>query len=273
MSARRCVLFVPGNRPERFDKAIASGADMVCIDLEDATPLDAKTTARSSALAFIENYRGACELILRINPISSVFGQDDVRALSELKQAPGLLMLPKVETAAEMQSAQLKLAHQRTQWIALLESASGIENAFAIAATPGVCALMFGGADYTAQLGALMSESSMLYARSRLAAAAASQQLLAIDVPHLDIHNVDSLHSETMHVKALGFACKSAIHPNQVAPIQQFLMPTSAEIEHARGVLAAFHSAPEAAIAYLGKLIDRPVVLAAESILKRAGLA
>jgi citrate lyase beta subunit len=272
MSARRCVLFVPGNRPERFDKAVASGADMVCIDLEDATPIEAKKTARASALSFIASYRGACELILRVNPISTDFGQDDLHAIAALDRTPALVMLPKVESETEMRDASKMLVASQTQWIALLESAMGIENAFRIASTAGLCALMFGGADYTAQLGAQMSESSMLYARSRLAAAAASQQLFAIDVPHLDIQNTATLRAEIEHVKALGFSCKSAIHPLQVSLIQEHLRPTQAEIEHSQGLLEAFYSAPLAAIAYQGKLIDRPVVLAAEAILKRAGL-
>jgi (S)-citramalyl-CoA lyase len=272
MSARRCLLFVPGNRPERFEKAIASGADMVCIDLEDATPIPEKSSARAAALAFIAQHAAsATELVLRINPISTAFGLQDLLALCECINPPKLVMVPKVERADELRVAQTVLHQQKIAWIALLESALGVENAYAIAAVPDICALMFGGADYSAQLGADMSEPALAYARARISAAAASHSLLAIDVPHLDIHNSATLLAETQHVKAMGFHCKSAIHPAQVEVIQTALVPTPLEIEQARALLAAFHSAPHAAIAYQGKLIDRPVVLAAEAILRRAG--
>jgi (S)-citramalyl-CoA lyase len=272
MSARRCLLFVPGNRPERFEKAIASGADMICIDLEDATPIAEKASARAAALTFIAQHAADCELILRINPITTAFGLQDVLAIAECEHAPKLVMVPKVERADELRVALSVLQHRKIEWIALLESALGVENAYAIAALPGLSALMFGGADFSAQLGAAMSEAALAYARARIAAAAASQALLAIDVPHLETHNSATLLSETQLVKAMGFQCKSAIHPTQVNVIQSALMPTAEEIAHARALLEAFNSAPHAAIAYQGKLIDRPVVLAAEAVIRRAGL-
>jgi (S)-citramalyl-CoA lyase len=271
ISARRCLLFVPGNRPERYQKAIQSGADMVCIDLEDATPFAEKTSARASALAFAAQYQGSTELVIRANSLRSAEGLADLLAFQQAS-CQALLMLAKVEAATEVEIAAQVLGLQQARLIALLESAQGIERAFAIARAPKLAALMLGGADYCAELGAKMTPNALLYPRARIAAAVASVGLFAIDVPFLDIHDVAGVSNETRLVAELGISCKSAIHPAQVAPIQATLRPTESEITHAQALLSAFHASPHAAIAYQGKLIDRPIVLAAERVLRRAGL-
>jgi (S)-citramalyl-CoA lyase len=271
-SARRCLLFVPGNRPERYQKAIQSGADMVCIDLEDATPLAEKQSARTAALTFAAQYQGTTELVIRANSLRSAEGLADVLAFRQAA-CQALLMLAKVEAATEVEIAAQVLGLQDARLIALLESAQGIERAFEIAHAPKLVALMFGGADYCAELGAKMSSNALLYPRTRTAAAAASRGLFAIDVPFLDIHDHAGIISETQQVAALGISCKSAIHPAQVAPIQATLRPSESEITQAQALLTAFHASPHAAIAYQGQLIDRPIVLAAQRVLMRAGLA
>jgi (S)-citramalyl-CoA lyase len=286
--ARRCLLFVPGNRPERFAKALASGADMVCIDLEDATPPAEKARARAAAIAFVHAQQAtqSCELVIRINSLRCAEGLADLLALRE-QCAPCLVMLPKVESVAELEIAAQVLnapiseagsaatnvtsGTRQIMLIALIESALGIERAFEIARAPGLAALMFGGADYCAQLGGKMTAAALNYPRARLSAAAASGGIFAIDVPCLAINDELALRSETRAVAELGFTCKSAIHPNQVGPIQAELSPSGEEIAHARALLAAFEASPNAAIAFAGTLIDRPIVLAAQRTLARAG--
>jgi citrate lyase beta subunit len=154
--------------------------------------------------------------------------------------------------------------------IALIETALGLERAFEIARAPRLDMLMLGGADYCAELGALMHAGSLHYARSRLAAAAASAGLACIDVPFLDTADDAALRAETEAVAMLGISCKSAIHPNQVASIQACLAPSDAAIAQAQRIVQAFKASPFAAVLVDNKLVDRPVLLSAERVLARA---
>jgi (S)-citramalyl-CoA lyase len=272
----RSLLFVPGNRPERFAKAFASGADMVCIDLEDAVPPSEKAAARDAALQFANQVRPPHQLlVIRLNAASSAAGQLDLAAFADVPKINAMLMLAKLETHDELAKAIQQLAatnasnqhHQGV--IALLESAIGIENAFAIAQHPAVQMMMLGGADYCAELGAVMNQASLWYPRSRLAAACAAYGRTAIDVPFLDVHDPDGLSAETKHISDLGMACKSAIHPNQIATIHQALAPSSTELENANRIVEAAKASQEAAFLVDGKMIDRPIVIAAERVLAR----
>jgi citrate lyase beta subunit len=282
VSARRCLLFVPGNRPERFAKARATGADMVCIDLEDAVAPAQKTQARADALAFAatlaaDQGSAGFELVIRINALNSIEGQTDLAAISALPVINFLIMLPKSEDPLQIRAAQAQLTrvdtdlHSRTGLIALIESAIGIERAFELAACDGVQMLMLGGADYCAELGARMDQISLAYPRARLAAAAAHRALTAIDVPYLSLDDDAGLRAETELVAGMGIACKSAIHPKQVSVIQDALCPDPQALSWAQRVLAAMQASPHAAIQLDGKLVDRPIVLSAERILARAG--
>jgi citrate lyase beta subunit len=271
MSARRCLLFVPGSRPERFSKAAASGADMVCIDLEDAVAPGDKATARAATLTFLATAPTTCEWVLRINSPRSADGLRDLLALVD-GAVPGLIMIPKCADAGDLRIVREVLGERCPSLIALVESAEGLDHAVDIARAERVALLMFGGADFMAELGGTLHETSLLFARSRLAAAAARAGVGAMDVPSLEIRDQAVVAAETRHVAALGFSSKAAIHPDQVATIQQALAPTDSEIDRARRVLDAFRASPHAAIQVDGKLIDRPIVLAAERTLRRAGL-
>lgn len=271
MKAHRCVLFVPGSRPERYAKAWASGADLVCVDLEDAVGPGDKDSARRAALDYLATAPAGPGPVLRINGLRTAWGLADLLALRAHPAALPLLMLPKVESAVEIEILRAVLGARSPGVIALIESARGLEQAHAIASAPGLIGLMLGGADYCTELGAQIGRNSLLYARSRLAAAAAAGGVLAIDVPFLDLSDGEGLAAETRHARELGLAAKAAIHPAQVEPIQRELSPTAAEIAQAERILAAYRSAPHEALAVDGKLVDRPIVLAAERILARAG--
>ena len=273
VSRARSLLFVPGNRPERFAKAAASGADLVCIDLEDAVPGAERAVARASVIAFLKAQQGGHAFGVRINRLQSDDGLRDAAALHAdlhaAAAAPCFVMLAKTESAAEV--ALLAAWLPATPLVALIESARGLHAAPAIAqAGPQLRALLFGGVDLAADLGCDLAWEPLLHARSTLAAAAASAGIGCIDVPWLDVADPRGAEEETRRVAALGFSGKALIHPSQVAPVHAGLVPTAEVLARARRVLAASGEG-DAAVMVDGRMVDRPVVLAAQRALRRAG--
>jgi citrate lyase subunit beta/citryl-CoA lyase/(S)-citramalyl-CoA lyase len=280
---RRCLLFVPGTRPERFEKALATGADQVCIDLEDAVPLSEKVAARDATFAFIAaRHSGALpvqsELGFRINAISTDLGLADLRAVVAAQIRPAFIMLPKVEDAGDIQLARSILGAHQVQLIGQLESPRAVFEARSIAkAGKGAnClqALMFGGFDYAVAARVKPGAAGWAWARGMIAAAAAEVEVGAIDAPSLEIKDAAVVESETMDVIELGFTGKSAIHPAQVDVIQHAYLPTAAEVAQSEKIIAAIAAAAgtasEGAIAVDGKLVDRPIELAARRIVELA---
>ncbi len=263
---RRCLLFVPGSRPERYAKAVATGADQVCIDLEDAVAPADKESARASLFAFLAALpQTRSEIGLRINPLSSALGQADLQALAASGLKPAFVMLPKVETVAELQQADAALAAIDTVFIAQIETPKGLLDARALAtAIPRLQALMFGGFDYIVALRGRASWESFFHPRVQLATIAAEAGVGCMDVPYLDIKDEAGLVQETERVIDLGFTAKAAIHPAQVDPIQNAYLPTAAEYDRAQRVVAALAASGGEAIQLDGKLVDRPIEIAAE---------
>ncbi len=269
MNPRRCLLFVPGSRPERFEKARATDADQVCIDLEDAVGPQDKSSARRAAFEFIAQRRAARgELGLRINAVSSVEGARDLAALRASTIEPDFIMLPKVESADEVLAAARALGTRKPRLIALIESPRGVLDARTIAgATPRLDALMFGGFDFAVALRGRAGWECFYAPRVQLAMVAAERGLGFIDVPYLDIKDPAGLAAETDRVIALGATAKAAIHPDQVSAIQSRFLPTADELERARAIVAAIEAAHGEAVAVDGKLVDRPIELAARRAL------
>ncbi len=264
MFALQSMLFVPGNRPERFAKALASGADCVCIDLEDAVPAAEKPAARMAAItAALDDPR----LAIRINAISTRAGLADLLALAEAASRPALLFVPMVEAAAEIAIARAVLADPEVQFVPLIETVAGLGNAGAIAAEAGVAALMLGGADFSAQLGVTLSWEPLLVARSQLVMAAAGAGKRAIDVPYIHLDDEAGLVEEARRAKALGFAAKAAIHPAQIAPIHAVFRPTAEEIAEAEEAEAAYAAANGAAVRFRGKMLEAPIMARYRQIL------
>jgi len=262
---RRCLLFVPGSRPERYSKAIASDADQVCIDLEDAVAPADKKSARTALFAFLAN-RPECrsELGLRINPLSTPEGQDDLNALAGSGLNPDFVMLPKVETPSELQQADAALAQINTTFIAQIETPKGLLDVRALSTTINrLQALMFGGFDYIVALRGRACWESFFYPRSHLAIVAAEAGIGCLDVPYLEIKDEIGLTTETERVMALGCTGKAAIHPAQVTPIQKRYLPSSAEYQRAGRIVAALEESHGQAIQLDGKLVDRPIEIAA----------
>lgn len=263
---RRCLLFVPGSRPERFAKAVATGADQVCIDLEDAVAPGDKETARAAVIEFLAQAQaGGSEIGLRVNPVSSELGKADLAALAAAGVRPAFVMLPKVESAAELAAADAALAAIDTGFIVQIETPKGLLDARQIVAASGrVQALMFGGFDYIVALRGRAGWESFFHPRVQLATIAAEANVGCMDVPYLDIKDEAGLRSETDRVIALGFTAKAAIHPAQVDTIQSRYLPTANELDYARRVVAAMADNGGGAVAVDGKLVDRPIEIAAE---------
>lgn len=274
INPRRCLLFVPGARVDRFAKALSSGADQICIDLEDAVALADKETAREASYDFIaQSATGSAELGVRINTISSALGIADLKRLIERGVRPAFVMLPKIESADEIAIADKLLSGTAIPLIAQLESPRAVFEARNIAkVTRRLQALMFGGFDYAVAARVKPGRDGWLWARGQIAAAAAEAEVGAIDVPSLDIKNLETIATETEHVISLGFTSKAAIHPAQIAAIQNVFLPTVEENAHAQKVLDAVANAKDAAIAVDGKLVDRPIELAARRITQLAAL-
>lgn len=266
---RRCLLFVPGSRPERFAKAIATGADQVCIDLEDAVGPADKQSARAATFAFLAEPRQVhSEVGLRLNPLATSLGQEDLAALQASDIAPAFVMLPKVETVDELQVADAALAGRDTALIAQIETPLGLLDARALAAaTPRLQALMFGGFDFIVALRGRASWESFFQPRVHLATVAAAAGIGCIDVPFLDFRDEAGLAAETGRVIALGCTAKAAIHPAQVDPIQQCFLPTASEFDRARRVIDALAASGGAAVQLDGKLVDLPIEIAASRTL------
>lgn len=266
----RSILFVPGHRPDRFAKALATGADAVVIDLEDAVPAAEKSAARAAALARPAAPEGIA-LGIRMNPLPTADGIADLAALLGAA-APDFLMLPKVEAPEELRIVARAFAgHPRApQLVALIESAEGLARAAAIAAEPGCAALGFGGVDLAADLGCQVAWEPLLPHRGALVAAAARSGRGLVDVPFLGLDDEAGLAEETRRVAALGFTAKLAIHPRQVATIQSVLTPTPEQADWARRILAALDQAAGGVCVVDGKMVDLPVARAARRILARA---
>ena len=270
----RSILFVPGDRPDRYDKALVAGADAVCIDLEDAVPEARKAEAREAVMDILEGWssgdsqRRTC-LMVRINDLATDVGWDDLETIADGPR-PDALMVPMVRKAVEVEVALEKLG-VTLPVLPLIETASGLENAIQVGAGVGVAGLVFGGFDLALELGAKPEWEPLLYARSRVVHAAAVSGIPAYDVPSRDYRELTVLREETKRVRALGFAGKTAIHPAQIPVIHEVYAPSREEVERARAIVEADRGADGGAVGVGGRMVDRPVVEAARRVLERAG--
>ena len=271
----RSMLFVSGEKVERFAKAMAAGADLVCIDLEDAVHPDRKAEARSQVLGWLKGASrpaDACGVALRINGLRTLEGIRDALALVESGVAVDWLLLPKTEHATDVQAIESWCGAQIGAITALVETPLGIENLASIARAGGkLSALMLGGADLSAELDAQFNWEGLLSARGRLVNAAKSAGLQAWDVPNVDLSSDEGLATETRKALALGFGCKTAIHPQQIKTIHAAFTPTEAEIEWATVLLQAVPEGQgSGAFLFQGKMVDAPLLKKARRIAELA---
>jgi len=250
-------LFVPADRPDRFAKAAASGADAIIIDLEDAIAPDRKAEVRDS---LSRDELPASPILLRVNGASTAWFAGDMTAALALG-IEGLL-LPKVETTDDIAKVR---AAGLFNIVALIETARGLANVRAIAS--GVARLAFGSIDYAVDLGCAHEREALLAARSEIVLASR----LAGLPPPLDgvttaIDDPAAAEADARYAASLGFAGKLCIHPRQIAAVKAGFAPTAAEVDWANAVLAA----PEGgAMRVAGTMVDAPVRLRARQILAR----
>lgn len=258
----RTLLFVPGDRPDRFPKAAAAGADLLVLDLEDAVAPGAKEAARASVVAWLR--ASDAPTAVRVNAAGSPWHDADLAALDDL---PVPVMVPK----AEDPDALATLAGRGHDVVALLETARGVLAAPRIAAVPGVVRLALGTFDLAAELGVDPDDAlAMAAARGGLVLASAAAGLDGpVDGVTADVRDTDRLVADVRRAAALGFGGKLCIHPAQVAPTALALAPGHDEVAWARRVVEAAAD-PDGLLLLDGRMVDRPVVVRARRILAAA---
>jgi (S)-citramalyl-CoA lyase len=264
--SRRSFLFVPGTGLEMFPKALAARPDIICIDVEDAIAPPDKASARAATLELFNHLPdnpGDCELLVRVNSLRTADGLADLLAVVNSDTPPPGLMLPKIKSPDEVRLLDEILdsidAEMRLQLI--IETNEGLEACHEIArASERTDALLFGGADMAAELRVESSWAALLHARSTLVHAAAGAEIDLIDVPYLDLDDLEGLEREAALCAELGMTGKGAIHPKQLPIIERNFSPTTGQIERARHIVDAFEHAQTGLLVVDGKLIEKPVL-------------
>jgi citrate lyase subunit beta / citryl-CoA lyase len=283
----RSMLFVPGDRPERFARAVTSGADAVIFDLEDAVVPERRAVARVEIARYLADAERQVPLWVRINPVETHDALLDLAAV--IAARPDGIVLPKARDGADVERAshwleslevRAGLGQGSVGLIPLItERAGAVLNAASFTRLPArVRGLTWGAEDLAADIGALGNrlpdgefEFTYAYARSMCLLAAAAAGVAAIDTVDIEIRDGAAVERRARDSRRQGFAGKLAIHPAQVAPIHAAFSPSAAEVEWAGRVLAAFSASPGAgAVSLDGRMLDRPHVLQAERILAAA---
>jgi len=261
LSPRSC-LFVPGNRPERFAKAYASGADAVILDLEDSVAVGDKMTARAAVAAWLTP---AQPVLVRINVVNTEWFRDDL----ELGGKPGIVgvLLPKAERVEDIRIVAEHFG-SAVPILLQIETAEGFWNALALARTEGVQRLLFGSIDFQLDIGADAHEDELLYFRSQIVLVSRIAGIQSpVDGVTTDINSTERVRVDTLRARRLGFGGKMCIHPKQVPVVNECFAPTAEEEAWARRVVEASAAAHGAATSVDGKMVDRPVLARAEVIL------
>lgn len=262
---RRSFIFTPGLRPDMFPKALASGADIVCVELEDGIAPKDKVEARQNALALFKEPQAndGVERVLRINSMRERFGIEDVQAILATNTPPPALMMPKVRTPDEVVILDQLLteAGHETRLQVIIETNEALEGAFEIArCSDRIDAMLFGGVDMAAELRCVNSYDGLYYARARVVHASTAAGLDVIDVPFLDLEDMEGMRVEAEKVRDLGFAGKGAVHPKQIAALNAVFTPSQTQITRARRIIAEFEAADTGLVVVDGKLIEKPVL-------------
>lgn len=273
MRLRRTMLFIPGNNPGMLQSAGILGADSIILDLEDAVSITEKDSARilvREALKTLD-FNGA-EVVVRINPLNSEFGIEDLEFIGRAK--PDAILVPKAD------EAEIKLAHKMLseiefqhgfkegciKIIPLIETAYGLETVFSIIqCSTRVVAILLGGEDLTADLGVKRTKAGdeILYARNKVAVVCRALKVDAIDTPFTDTNDTEGLKEDTAKAKSLGFTGKAVIGPRQVEDIHGVFCPSKEEIDHALRIIAAMEIAKEegkGVFSLAGKMVDAPII-------------
>ena len=265
INVRRSFIFTPGLKPEMFPKAIASGADMVCIELEDGIAIKDKDEARRNTIKALETLevKSGVELVVRVNCQRTKFGLLDLEAFVSSKTKVKAIMLPKVKTPDEITFIDdlLTDCNLDTDLHVIMETNETLENIYEIAhASKRIVALYFGGVDMAAELRVPNEYKNLIYARSKLVHAGASVGVDVIDVPYLDLEDMDGMKKEAELVRDLGFTGKGSIHPKQINMLNEIFTPSKEEIIKAKKIVDQFNKSDTGLVVIDGKLIEKPVL-------------
>ncbi len=286
MHSRRALLYMPGDDWKKITKALTLGVDCICMDMEDGVALGQKAEARATiARALQELDFGKSEKLARINAVGSGLERDDIQAV--LPYRPDGIVIPKVESYEQIEwgSALIAAAEAEYGWqpgsirmLVGVETARGILNLKEIASHPRLDAIIFGGEDFAASIGATRTAEAieLLYARQAVVIACAAYGLQAIDIVTIDFKNLDLVRAEAEFGARLGYSGKQVIHPAQVEPVQAAFTPDEQAIAQAKRIVAGFEASQEegkGAFALDGKMIDMPLHKNAQKVLERARAA
>ena len=265
ISVRRSFIFTPGLKPEMFPKAISSGADMVCIELEDGIAIKDKNEARKNTIEALKSLevKNDVELVVRINCQRTKFGLLDLEAFISSGLKVKALMLPKVKTPDEITFIDDLLTDSGldTDLHVIMETNEALENIYDIAhASKRTVALYFGGVDMAAELRVPNEYKNLIYARSKLVHAGASVGVDVVDVPYLDLDDMDGMKKEAELVRDLGFTGKGSIHPKQINILNEIFTPSKEEIAKAKKIVDQFNESDTGLVVIDGKLIEKPVL-------------
>lgn len=267
MFAAASLLFVPGSRPDRFAKAKAAGAGLTVIDLEDAVAADDKGAARAAALGQLAEAPEGWAI--RINAVRTAAGIRDLAALVDSPVLPEVLLVPMVEQAGDLEVIAGALGDRCPPLIPLIETPRGLRHALAIASVERVAAVMFGGGDFSGELGVELAWEPLLAARQQLLLACAEAGKPAIDVPFIRLEDEAGLAEEAARARAIGFTAKAAIHPAQLPAIHAAFLPTEAEVAEAREALAAYEAGGGRAIRFRGRMLEAPFIIRYRALVTR----
>ncbi|WP_017198293.1 CoA ester lyase [Arthrobacter sp. M2012083] len=264
------ALFVPGDRPERFEKAALAGADIVIIDLEDAVAPPAKADALAATVAALRIQNRQWRALVRVNAVGSASYEEEIAQLYELANLScrGLLglMVPKAADSPELRELSQRCASLGLAFVPLIESAAGVLDAPALAKVPGVTRLAFGAIDYALDIHAGREDRFLDYARSVLVLASRAAGIAApLDSPATTIKDIGQVEAAARLSYGFGFGGKLCIHPAQVPVVSAAFLPDAEAVRWAQTIV----SSADGAIQVDGEMIDRPVIERARLIMAR----
>lgn len=275
----RSMLCTPATDLGKYAKCHQSGADICQVDLEDSVPLPQKEEARRKASAFFSaatatSTTAPVRCAVRINAVTELNGLCDLLALHGYPTKPDIVVIPKVESARDIEIVESVLSEDcpQLELMAIIETPRGLENLTAIAtSSPRLRALIFGSADYAAALGIGLAWEPLAYARSRLVNAARAANIDAIDSPQFDLTDQLLLGREAERAQSIGFSGKIALHPKQIPVINEVFSPNAAELEHAYRVVTAAHRSGQGITTVGGSMVGRPFFEASRRLLDEFG--